>query len=234
MNQFQKSQSEKIRSCYESENLEKSEGSRGGKVIGHTKSGKPIYEPRGGYYKSTHKHLVGPSEKHYSDFTKQDHEDTSKLLRERHEAEVVKHRDKLRDKFGSDIIGKTTSQHKSSSNGHFSSNTKVLSNSEIDKIAKIAREDKDFSIAELGSGYDKNDTSNFTKNIVVYKYIDKVMGEKASDPLRHSEATNLQDSDTHLTEPSFKAYKLEKLLKTAKKEGLDTAPLEKKIKSLRE
>lgn len=32
MNQFQKSQSEKIKACYESENLEKAEGSRGGKV----------------------------------------------------------------------------------------------------------------------------------------------------------------------------------------------------------
>lgn len=63
MNQFQKQQSEKIRSCYESENLEKGgEGSRGGKIVGYTKSGKPIYEGRG-------------TAKKYESFTKQDHHD---------------------------------------------------------------------------------------------------------------------------------------------------------------
>jgi hypothetical protein len=52
MNSFQKNQSAKILASYginiqksEDENdLEKSEGSRGGKVIGHTKSGKAIYD----------------------------------------------------------------------------------------------------------------------------------------------------------------------------------------------
>jgi len=49
MNQFQKSQAEKILSCYENIDLQKSqsgEGSRGGKIVGHTKSGHPIYEEK--------------------------------------------------------------------------------------------------------------------------------------------------------------------------------------------
>lgn len=45
------------------------EGSKGGKVIGHTKSGKPVYR----------NHTV--KNKVYKDFTKQDHADASKLHR---------------------------------------------------------------------------------------------------------------------------------------------------------
>lgn len=52
----------------EDDSLEKSgEGSKGGKVIGHTKSGKPVYE---------NKHAD-----HYKDFTREDHTDAKKLHR---------------------------------------------------------------------------------------------------------------------------------------------------------
>lgn len=47
--------------AYDEQKIEKSEGSRGGKVIGHTKSGKPIYES------GNHSHLM----------TKQDYLDAS-------------------------------------------------------------------------------------------------------------------------------------------------------------
>lgn len=46
------------------------EGSRGGKVIGHTKSGKPVYASRSSYHSS------------YSDFSDEDHEDAAKLHRD--------------------------------------------------------------------------------------------------------------------------------------------------------
>lgn len=58
MNKFQKSQSEKIFSCYIEKSKSVGEGSKGGAVIGHTKSGKPIYE---GHYQ----HKVGQG--HFTD-----------------------------------------------------------------------------------------------------------------------------------------------------------------------
>lgn len=72
MNSFEKSQSAKILSCYNnvSDDLKKSgEGSRGGKVIGHTQSGKPVYE-------NTTMH---PD---YKKFKKQDWKDAAKSHRE--------------------------------------------------------------------------------------------------------------------------------------------------------
>jgi len=58
----------KILSCYNTDSLEKGgEGSRGGKIIGHTKSGKPVYEDKSGH------HSI------YKDFTPQDHEDAIEL-----------------------------------------------------------------------------------------------------------------------------------------------------------
>lgn len=62
--------------------LEKAEGSRGGKVIGHTKSGKPIYQQ--------HKNEA------HRNFTVEDHKDAIKL-----------HREQAQKHF--DIVNKTTS-----------------------------------------------------------------------------------------------------------------------------
>lgn len=70
MTDLQKSQANKILSCYNNveDSIEKGgEGSRGGKVIGHTKSGKPVYEHRNPNYHSG-----------FEDFTKQDHQDAAK------------------------------------------------------------------------------------------------------------------------------------------------------------
>ena len=59
--------SEWMKSFEEDSEIEKSEGARGGRVIGHTKSGKPIYENKKG---ST-----------YKNFSKQDHDDAATLHR---------------------------------------------------------------------------------------------------------------------------------------------------------
>lgn len=65
MTDFQKAQSNKILSCYSIDDIEKSgPGSRGGKVIGYTKSGKPIYD-------SHHSS--------YSNFSPQDHHDATEV-----------------------------------------------------------------------------------------------------------------------------------------------------------
>jgi hypothetical protein len=66
MNDFQKIMSEKILACYKTDELEKGgEGSKGGKVIGHTKSGKPIYD--------------NSNNTAHHDFTREDHEDAKNL-----------------------------------------------------------------------------------------------------------------------------------------------------------
>lgn len=60
----------------EDDEIEKAEGSRGGKIIGHTKSGKPIYA--GQEYHSSH----------YANFSTQDHKDASKA----HGEEMAKYK----------------------------------------------------------------------------------------------------------------------------------------------
>jgi len=57
------------------QDIQKGEGSRGGKVIGHTSSGKPIYEN------------LHATAKEYSDFTKEDHQDAHsrhQIIRNQH------------------------------------------------------------------------------------------------------------------------------------------------------
>ena len=54
------------------------EGSKGGKIIGHTKSGKPVYQGKTAYYSG------------YKDFTKKDHKDASDLHNKLFEKQVDK------------------------------------------------------------------------------------------------------------------------------------------------
>lgn len=78
---FEEQQKEKILKSYNgTEDLIKGgEGSRGGKIIGHTKSGKAIYENS----RATHVIPDGTSiGDHYDSFSKQDHLDAAKLHRE--------------------------------------------------------------------------------------------------------------------------------------------------------
>jgi hypothetical protein len=65
--EFEKSQAEKILSCYGQESIDivKSEGDRGGKIIGHTRSGKPIYDSF--------------NHEGHRDFSKQDHTDAESV-----------------------------------------------------------------------------------------------------------------------------------------------------------
>lgn len=67
---FEEQQKEKILKSYNGTDdmLKKSEGSRGGKVIGHTKSGKPVYED---HKRSDHSD--------YENFNAKDHKEASQL-----------------------------------------------------------------------------------------------------------------------------------------------------------
>jgi len=79
INEFNKGNASRILACYSNadELLKGGEGSKGGKVIGHTKSGKPIYERS--------KEVMSK----YSDFSKEDHQDAQK--------EHIKHAEKYAD-----------------------------------------------------------------------------------------------------------------------------------------
>lgn len=101
---------------YDDSNFEKGgEGSRGGKVIGYTKSGKPIYDT---ISHSSHKN-----------FTKQDHDDAYNLVDKKHQEtdnyedemkynKLVKHHRKMYQKFSD----KDTNVEKSSSQDFFGAN----------------------------------------------------------------------------------------------------------------
>jgi hypothetical protein len=76
MSTIQERQALLIRSSYRTDLLKGGgEGSRGGHIIGHTKSGKPVYKAAEGAHA------------HYAKFSAQDHEDAAELHRE----EAVKH-----------------------------------------------------------------------------------------------------------------------------------------------
>lgn len=80
MNEFEKAQSAKILACYGVNDLEKSgEGSKGGNVIGHTSTGKPIYD------KFSH---VG-----HKDFTAGEHSEAATLHGEHRKEANAKYHD---------------------------------------------------------------------------------------------------------------------------------------------
>lgn len=109
------------RSAYDDENLSKAhgEGSRGGKVVGHTKSGKPIYGSASASHES------------YKNFTPQDHRDAVKIHEEanRHDQAESHHEeakrivtDKSAKKRGlntSDDNKKQLKQHLKDNEEHF-------------------------------------------------------------------------------------------------------------------
>jgi hypothetical protein len=79
----------------------KGEGSRGGKVIGHTKSGKPIYD-----------HF---DHKSHKDFTKKDHNDAAKLhMKKFREALKDAKKEAKEELHGFDPYGRDDVSHHSS------------------------------------------------------------------------------------------------------------------------
>lgn len=88
--EFEKRQAAKILACYGGDSLEKGgEGSRGGKVIGHTKSGTPIYEKKIGSTDGFGKHKSGKNAKEvYNNFNHESHKDFDSID---HEAAATAH-----------------------------------------------------------------------------------------------------------------------------------------------
>jgi hypothetical protein len=110
--EFQKAQRARILSCYgetpesileksQENDLEKGgEGSKGGKIIGHTKSGKPIYDSfnhpaHKGFTKQEHREAAGAHfklENHHDDKADDAHDAGNTAKAKKHEAKSEKHR----------------------------------------------------------------------------------------------------------------------------------------------
>lgn len=100
------------------EKAKKGEGSKGGHVIGHTKSGKPIYQSH------------SASHKHYKDFSSKDHLDAAMS----HQKEAGKY--KIGDKDSVDLAKekiKQFSHHDKMANDHFVAGTKKIAGEKLDE-----------------------------------------------------------------------------------------------------
>jgi len=117
----------------EGESIEKAEGDKGGKVIGHTKSGKPIYE-----------HAKAKS---YKDFTRQDHHDAYTTHRKLWSDERSKTKDKFNQEKSNNHL-KHFQDHESARDsfkpkGGEKENTKGAMNEEArSKFASLVRKRK--------------------------------------------------------------------------------------------
>lgn len=140
-------QAERILACYtdsslnscvnkaEENDIEKAEGSKGGKVIGHTKSGKPIYATQ--------------NARHEKSFTSADHKDAA-----------YAHLD-LSTKLGKEGNKSTSGYHSSEYDRHMSTSQHKKRNEELDQEdLKIKKGDAEVEAAtehpnKLGAGAEK-------------------------------------------------------------------------------
>jgi len=137
MNEFQKAQSERILGCYGESSetlLEKGgEGARGGKVIGHTKSGKPVYAN----LKADHEN--------YKHFTSTDHKEAASL-----------HNDAKQFLHPRENAGEMD-KHRSASESHIETSHRPYKNhskEELHKLAdKKAGRDRADAVDELANRY---------------------------------------------------------------------------------
>jgi hypothetical protein len=219
------------------------EGSKGGKVIGHTKSGKPIYDPQGARYASIGK--VGAHSKKYDDFTKQDHHDASDLLAQRHHKVAQQFRNELHKHFG------TSKEVLNPRNTSYSATIDNISEPEQSKIANQARNDSSFDHKPYdgtGSGYGKDGKGREAKDVkddatLAHHYIThKLVGKRVSHfdddrsnivaKLQDSDSVDRYDSDQHLVAIDRKKYNLTQKIKKGTKKGNDIESLKSRLRGL--
>lgn len=126
--------------------IEKGEGSRGGKVIGHTKSGKPIYATNG----MNHKH---------SDFTPEDHKDAAEL----NKTVAAQYRERA---FGSRGVGQTKMKDSEQFHNQFAREHE-------EQATKKSGEKKEFRPGvDLGASFEKmkNIKKSITENLSPIEY----------------------------------------------------------------
>jgi hypothetical protein len=114
-------------------------GSRGGKVIGHTKSGKPVYEK---HLQPGTKHKVIP---HYDNFSKEDHEDAQNLHNKILTEAYQKHGDKMGHHVNEVVHRQSENYHKGKTQDVEKSEDIDLQKGEIEngKITMTKKEFKD-------------------------------------------------------------------------------------------
>lgn len=106
----------------------KSEGSRGGKVIGHTKSGKPIYESH--------------EQTHTQHYTSEDHSDAvnAHMKESKKHADDVKWYQKVEENTGNEVSDRRSAQDKQNEHkkkqDHHSSMAELHSNAMNSKLDK--------------------------------------------------------------------------------------------------
>lgn len=207
----------------EDNDLEKGgEGSKGGKVIGHTKSGKPIYEPKGNMY--ARKGVIGASHKNYEDYTSQDHKEVADFHREKHKENSREYLKALEKHFGKDVVDSQrnllTSEEASKDGASRSQGGyETLTTSERNKIYNKIPENEKVRY---------RDGTEYNKDYQVYSYLKKHLAEadaKVQDSAwRHHGA--IKD---HQNAAYKKKVKLEKLIAEGKKVKIDTSELEGKL-----
>jgi hypothetical protein len=148
------------------EMMKAGEGSRGGKILGHTKSGKPIY---------SHKY---PKDKNYEHFTAQDHKDAFHA----HESEQTKLEDKasniVTDNADSKAAGKAAGKHEDIASYH-----KFKAN-------ELGNEERQARKSEMAAGYYQGgDAKSYQQRIEQRGFVQHATGGM-DDYLAHISKSN--------------------------------------------
>lgn len=180
MNELFKANAAKILACYgvDSNELEKGgEGSRGGQVIGHTKSGKAIYKNRDANHPG------------YAKFTEEDHDDAASIHSDKafhHEDKAGEHEYKADENEGNTKWNHHMTQadkHKAKSDYH-----DKVSTSHLEKVTN-KKEDKGDSKKEKEQ-MSEEERSNFG-------HVVSSSGKKIYNVPSHDEMTNTKDYDVN-------------------------------------
>lgn len=141
----------------EENDLEKSEGSRGGKVIGHTKSGKPIYD-------TNVSHPVAGREGFHSDFVKNHEHFTSEDHSDAHDAhrKQVEHHGKEWEKHYNSVTGNEWNNDSSEKAKQAHKGTREASNQQ-NKHDKLADWHKEQAEKKKDNKVEKSEESDLEK-----------------------------------------------------------------------
>jgi len=99
----------------EENDLEKAEGARGGKIIGHTKSGKAIYDSKSiGTKGQVDSEKLKNFTNKYADLTADEHEEAAKM----HDAKAKEHLDKHDNETGDSKHYNASARHTEAAENH--------------------------------------------------------------------------------------------------------------------
>lgn len=149
------------------EKASKGEGSKGGKIIGHTKSGKPVYQGKSGH--------------DYKDFSEDDHRDAARF----HESESSKYINKQANSEQEYYANRAIARHHNQQHGIHTQNAYEARNKEqkaslSDDEKKIIRDQKKKDIEHHSKNYEYH-----IRMISEAKKIGDKLGIDSTDTIRH-------------------------------------------------